>query len=859
MHFYVWSRQEMDDLVNACERVQGGLLHHLTELLGCRQPTEQLIYSPLQEEISGRFALGWTSRSLISAASLKWFGRSFHWVRQVDGKEVHLDRTFEQDIFDFKTTLSVNQDGSWAGKEEGQRCSFEIRTRHRDEIRAPYWHALWGQLPELQGRMEPNLRKAMFRYRQAADVKLFQAFLTSRTHALRWVEERVQYRNEQITKPPLDLEHLSAFRLERDSVRQASVDFLRLDHHIKRGEWLGMMLQPPLDRVSSGRSIPVRNVEHMGDGLLRAELDLDRLGIDAAMFQEGADLGDDSFVRLTPCSPDPREGQSVGQILSEGVTAHIIRMDVKAGIVEMSVIPSYRSNRYKLLSHGPKEEGTFFQFATIDESGSDFPSSNVEERLEKVLDHSCYHWFDPASPQVPPREGDIGRYADILERLDLGGHGLNADQRKACLDGLRTRVQLLLGPPGTGKTRTTAVAVLLRLLARTEAHPIFLLGANTHTAADELCDDIASVGGSFSKAAEDTLKKPMRPYCVIRIPREGGDILGMMNEALLSGAVLMVGTTNQLLKLARDYERAKGSMMQAQALIVDEASMMVFPHFLSLTTLLGDDAEIMLAGDHLQLSPIVSHDWESESRPQSCRYEPFRSCYEVAWDLAALPSISPDMVRRSALQTTYRLGPEVRELIAPIYAKEGVSLLGRMQEDISSVPADGLASVWSRSGLFLLLHDEDGSKKSNEFEADLIHDIIAAGPRQAKSVAVITPHRAQRTLLRSKLADVDEVVSMIDTVERLQGGECDTVIVSGTQSDPNAIAASADFILDLNRSNVIFSRAKQRLVVVCSKNLVNSIPADLEIVFIGVAVEEGAVDVRRAHDRIVPGTSPGRT
>lgn len=37
---------------------------------------------------------------------------------------------------------------------------------------------------------------------------------------------------------------------------------------------------------------------------------------------------------------------------------------------------------------------------------------------------------------------------------------------------------------------------------------------------------------------------------------------------------------------------------QTTTLIVDEASMMVFPHFLALATLVKNDGEIMLAGDH---------------------------------------------------------------------------------------------------------------------------------------------------------------------------------------------------------------------------------------------------------------------
>ena len=71
-------------------------------------------------------------------------------------------------------------------------------------------------------------------------------------------------------------------------------------------------------------------------------------------------------------------------------------------------------------------------------------------------------------------------------------------------------------------------------------------------------------------------------------------------------------------------------------------------------------------------------------------------------------------------------------------------------------------------------------------------------------------------------------IGLIDTVERLQGGERPTIMVSGTQSDPASISGTADFILDLNRSNVIFSRAKERLIVVCSATLLDSVPADSE-------------------------------
>ena len=52
--------------------------------------------------------------------------------------------------------------------------------------------------------------------------------------------------------------------------------------------------------------------------------------------------------------------------------------------------------------------------------------------------------------------------------------------------------------------------------------------------------------------------------------------------------------------------------------------------------------------------------------------------------------------------------------------------------------------------------------------------------------------------------------------------------MSGTASDPTDIGEREDFLLDLNRSNVAFSRPEERLIVVCSKTLVNHIPPDVE-------------------------------
>jgi hypothetical protein len=69
---------------------------------------------------------------------------------------------------------------------------------------------------------------------------------------------------------------------------------------------------------------------------------------------------------------------------------------------------------------------------------------------------------------------------------------------------------------------------------------------------------------------------------------------------------------------------------------------------------------------------------------------------------------------------------------------------------------------------------------------------------------------------------------VIDTVERLQGDERPTVIVSATASDASAIGRSVEFILNLNRANVAFSRTEDRLIVVCSQTLLDHMPVEVE-------------------------------
>jgi hypothetical protein len=259
--------------------------------------------------------------------------------------------------------------------------------------------------------------------------------------------------------------------------------------------------------------------------------------------------------------------------------------------------------------------------------------------------------------------------------------------------------------------------------------------------------------------------------------------------------------------------------------------MMVFPHLLAIASCLDDDGELMLAGDHRQLSPIVAHDWEKEDRDPAVTYTPFASAYEAVRSLAASGQLSTAQVTASALSYTFRLPQEIRDLIDPVYQKDGIALAGAASSLLSHTASHTLSDVWARDGVYLVVHDERESQQANEAEAAIIAAILDAAPPLVNgSIGVVTPHRAQRALLKDALAShYGKSIDVIDTVERLQGGERETIFVSACASDPAAIAARAEFLLNLNRANVAFSRPKKRLVVVVSEALLDHIPSELDL------------------------------
>jgi len=103
-------------------------------------------------------------------------------------------------------------------------------------------------------------------------------------------------------------------------------------------------------------------------------------------------------------------------------------------------------------------------------------------------------------------------------------------------------------------------------------------------------------------------------------------------------------------------------------------------------------------------------------------------------------------------------------------------------------------------------------------------------------LGVVVPHRAQRAALQQNVPSLNLVDALtgrtlrsaVDTVERFQGDERVAILVSATESDPQYLLVSGDFLLDPRRLTVALSRAKRKMILVASRSVFSVFSADEE-------------------------------
>ncbi len=163
---------------------------------------------------------------------------------------------------------------------------------------------------------------------------------------------------------------------------------------------------------------------------------------------------------------------------------------------------------------------------------------------------------------------------DLSERMHL-----DDGQRQAVRTCLASRLGVLVGGPGTGKTRT--VATILAALLRDEgATPRIALAAPTGKAAARMGESIANAAALLEKSDPDLADsmRQIRPSTVHRL-------LGVRRGSAA-------------------FRHNASDPLHHDVVIIDEASMMSLPLSASLLEALGASTRLILVGDPDQLASV---------------------------------------------------------------------------------------------------------------------------------------------------------------------------------------------------------------------------------------------------------------
>jgi len=251
---------------------------------------------------------------------------------------------------------------------------------------------------------------------------------------------------------------------------------------------------------------------------------------------------------------------------------------------------------------------------------------------------------------------------------------------------------------------------------------------------------------------------------------------------------------------------------------------------------LAPDGQLIVVGDHRQMPPIVSHNWQFEPRRTFAEWKSYASLFETLQDL------NPTVVK---FEESFRLHADMAEFLRQeIYRHDGINYHSKRRKTLPprKHTDDFVHSVLRpENSIVVVVHNEANSLLSNAFERDLVAPILKAlavnhGLDARSGMGVVVPHRAQRAALQQAVpqlllidpANGGIMGSAVDTVERFQGGERDAIVVSATESDPEYLLVSSEFLLDPRRLTVAFSRAKEKMILVAAQSVFDIFSADEE-------------------------------
>lgn len=250
-------------------------------------------------------------------------------------------------------------------------------------------------------------------------------------------------------------------------------------------------------------------------------------------------------------------------------------------------------------------------------------------------------------------------------------------------------------------------------------------------------------------------------------------------------------------------------------IIIDESSQVILPEGMAA---LSKARNAVIVGDAKQIGPIFNGWDESETNPPEERFD-VRS-------LSLLDSVKKmpqGAVPSTLLKEHYRCHPAIIEFCNRMYYD---GELIPMRQPGAGAP-NPLCVVYAAPGNHARRTNSDSRFSQREIDIiasledmEVIHRGIGAQDKDASGdfvLGIVTPFRGQATELQKRVkaeqSEGNQARWLAETAHKFQGRGAGTVILS-TVLDANDRSAANDFYDSDAMTNVIVSRAKDRLIVV---------------------------------------------
>lgn len=444
---------------------------------------------------------------------------------------------------------------------------------------------------------------------------------------------------------------------------------------------------------------------------------------------------------------------------------------------------------------------------------------------------------------------------------------LHEAQQNAVIGALASQdIGLVLGPPGTGKTRTL-VEVIRQLVRRGDR---VLATAASNAAVDNLGERLAASGtdvvrlghpARVSPALEarrlDVLLRRSEEAAVARRWLDQAGEIRRRAEARRARGRLSRRELRDRLREARALSReARDHLARGEAALVRHARVICATAAGADAAALGDThfdwvvldeatqapdpialvalsraPRAVLAGDPHQLPPTVID-------PRAAAEGLGRTLFEALAD--AYPDAPRMLVRQHRMNAEIMAFPSQTKYggqleASPEVAAHALADLGVAEDPLRPGPwhfIDTAGTGWSEE------RGEDEPSLANPGQAERVaaevRRVLSRGV-SPEQIAVIAAYRAQVRRLRERLAGERERGLEIATVDAFQGRESEVVVVDLVRSNDRG---EVGFLADTRRMNVALTRAKRLLIVVGDSATVGNHPYYAE--FLAHAESAGA-------------------